>query len=202
MAELFTEAGLPAGVLNLVHGDKECVDALLTDPRVQAVSFVGSTPIAKYIHETGTRNGKRVQANGGAKNQIVIMPDADMTQTVAALQTSAFGCSGQRCMAGSLAIAVGSAGAAAVEALVGSADRMKVGRTDVESDADMGPVITRDHLDRLAENIDKSTQDGARLARDGRGVPRGRFRASRSRSPYAPPPQTCSTNLLHRRPGH
>ena len=170
LAELFTEAGLPPGVLNLVHGDKECVDVLLTDPRVQAVSFVGSTPIARYVYETGTKNGKRVQSNGGAKNHIVIMPDADLKQTAAALQASAFGCSGQRCMAGSLAVAVGDAGDATVEALVASANRMSVGRTDIESNVDMGPVITRDHLDRLVENIDTCAKEGAQLARDGRGV--------------------------------
>ncbi|MFQ5424948.1 MAG: CoA-acylating methylmalonate-semialdehyde dehydrogenase [Phycisphaerae bacterium] len=170
LAELLQEAGLPPGVFNIVHGDKECVDTLLTDERVRAVSFVGSTPIAKAIYETGTRHGKRVQANGGAKNHIVIMPDADIDKTVGALKTSAFGCSGQRCMAGSLAVAVASAGDSVVQALIASADRMKVGRTDIPSDTDMGPVITRQHCDGLIANIDKGLSEGAKLARDGRGV--------------------------------
>lgn len=170
LAELLSEAGLPSGVFNVVHGDKTCVDALLTHPLVRAVSFVGSTPIAKYIYETATRNGKRCQANGGAKNHILIMPDADIERTVAALQASAFGCSGQRCMAGSLAVAIGKAGDPLVEALVASADRVKVGPTDRDWGADMGPVITRQHLDGLLSNIDKGLSDGARLVRDGRSA--------------------------------
>ena len=107
--ELLEKAGLPKGVLNLVHGGRECVDALLTHPKVRAISFVGSSPVAKHIYETGTRHGKRVQANGGAKNYIVVMPDADVPRTVEALATAAFGCAGERCMAGSTAIAVGKA---------------------------------------------------------------------------------------------
>jgi malonate-semialdehyde dehydrogenase (acetylating)/methylmalonate-semialdehyde dehydrogenase len=170
LAELCAEAGLPPGVLNVVHGDKECVDVLLRHPLVQAVSFVGSTPIARYIYETATQHGKRCQANGGAKNHILVMPDADMDKTVAALQTSAFGCAGQRCMAGSLAVAIGQAADPLVNSLVASANRMKVGRTDVPGDADMGPVTTRPHLEGLLANIEKGTREGARLARDGRGV--------------------------------
>jgi malonate-semialdehyde dehydrogenase (acetylating)/methylmalonate-semialdehyde dehydrogenase len=170
LAELCAEAGLPAGVLNVVHGDKECVDTLLTHPHVQAVSFVGSTPIAKYIYETATKHGKRCQSNGGAKNHILVMPDADMDTTVAALQTSAFGCAGQRCMAGSLAVAIGKAGDPLVNSLVASANRMKVGRTDVKSDVDMGPVTTKVHLDSLLTNIEKGAKQGAKLARDGRGI--------------------------------
>src|SRR5262249_47438199 len=107
--ELLEKAGLPKGVLNVVPGGRESVDALLTHPKVKAISFVGSSPVAKYIYETGTRNGKRVQANGGAKNYVVVMPDADVTRTVEALSTAAFGCAGERCMAGSTAIAVGKA---------------------------------------------------------------------------------------------
>ncbi|MCZ6682546.1 MAG: CoA-acylating methylmalonate-semialdehyde dehydrogenase [Planctomycetota bacterium] len=170
LAELLHEAGLPPGVLNVAHGDKECVDVLLTDPRVQAISFVGSTKIAEYIYKTGTAHGKRVQANGGAKNHIIVMPDADIEGSAAALQSSAFGCSGQRCMAGSLAVTVGDAGDPMVEALVAGANRMTVGRTDIESNVDMGPVITKEHLDGLSSNIDKGVSDGAKLARDGRGV--------------------------------
>jgi len=170
LGELLAEAGLPPGVFNIVHGDKECVDVLLTDPRVQAVSFVGSTPIARYIWETGTKHGKRVQANGGAKNHIIVMPDADLDRSVAALQSAAFGCSGQRCMAGSLAVAVGKAADPVVEALVAGASRMRVGPTDRPSDADMGPVTTKVHLESILSNIDKGVKEGAKLARDGRSV--------------------------------
>lgn len=175
LAELCAEAGLPPGVLNVVHGDKTCVDTLLTHPHVQAISFVGSTPVAKYIYETGTRHGKRVQANGGAKNHILVMPDADLDKSVAALAVSAFGCAGQRCMAGSLAVAVGKVADPLVERLRATAESMRVGRTDIEgsegvSPVDMGPVTTRPHLENLIANIDRSIQDGAKLARDGRGV--------------------------------
>lgn len=170
LGELLTEAGLPPGVFNIVHGDRECVDVLLTDPRIQAVSFVGSTPIAKYIWETGTKHGKRVQSNGGAKNHIIVMPDADLDRSVAALQSAAFGCSGQRCMAGSFAVAVGKAADPVVEALVAHASRMKVGPTDRPSDADMGPVTTKTHLEGILANIDKGVKEGAKLARDGRSV--------------------------------
>jgi len=170
LAELLAEAGLPKGVFNIVHGDKQCVDVLLTHPLVQAVSFVGSTSIAKYIYETATSHGKRCQANGGAKNHIVIMPDADIDQAAAAIQTSAFGCSGQRCMAGPLAVAVGGIADALVEALVTSADKMKVGPTDRDWGADMGPVVTRQHLDGLLVHIDKGVKEGAALARDGRNI--------------------------------
>src|SRR6185436_12770852 len=109
LVELLEKAGLPKGVLNLVHGGREAVDTILTHPLVRAVSFVGSTPVARHIYETGTRHGKRVQANGGAKNYIVVMPDADIAKTVEALSTAAFGCAGERCMAGSTAITVGTA---------------------------------------------------------------------------------------------
>ncbi len=170
LAELMSEAGLPPGVFNVVHGDKAAVDALLTHPLVQAVSFVGSTPVAKYIYETAVTHGKRCQANGGAKNHIVVMPDADLDRTVMAVQSSAFGCSGQRCMAGSLAVAVGKAGDALVAALRSAGDAMKVGPTDRDYGAEMGPVITRQHLETVLGNIEKSVQDGAALARDGRGV--------------------------------
>src|SRR6202008_2952155 len=110
LGELLEQAGLPKGVVNIVHGGRPAVDALLTHPKVKAISFVGSTPIAKYIYDTGTKHGKRVQANGGAKNYIVVMPDADVSRTVESLSTAAFGCAGERCMAGSTAITVGQAG--------------------------------------------------------------------------------------------
>src|SRR5436190_2902048 len=139
--ELLEKAGLPKGVLNLVHGGRECVDALLVHPKVKAISFVGSSPVAKYIYETGTRHGKRVQANGGAKNYLVVMPDADVSRTVEALSTSAFGCAGERCMAGSTAITVGKAADHILPALVEAARAIKVGPTDVASQPDMGPLI-------------------------------------------------------------
>ncbi|MBK8267302.1 MAG: CoA-acylating methylmalonate-semialdehyde dehydrogenase [Planctomycetes bacterium] len=170
LGELLAEAGLPAGVFNIVHGDKVCVDTLLTHPLIKAVSFVGSTPVAKHVWDVGTKHGKRVQANGGAKNHIIVMPDADMDRTVGALQSSAFGCSGQRCMAGSHAVAVGKIGDTLVKALAAGADKMKVGPTDRDWGADMGPVITREHLNGVLANIEKGAKEGAKLARDGRGL--------------------------------
>jgi len=170
LAQLMQEAGLPAGVFNVVHGDKRAVDVLLTHPLVKAVSFVGSTPIAKSIYETATQHGKRCQANGGAKNHIVVMPDADIEKTVSAVKVAAFGCSGQRCMAGPLVVAVGKVGDPLVESLVASAEQMKVGPTDRDWGADMGPVVTRLHLESIEANIDKSVKEGAKLARDGRGL--------------------------------
>src|SRR5476651_749802 len=149
LAELIQAAGLPKGVLNVVHGGRECVDALLTHPKVKAVSFVGSTPVAKHIYETGTRNGKRVQANGGAKNYIVVMPDADVTRTVESLSTAAFGCAGERCMAGSTALTVGAAAERMLPSLVEAARAIRVGPTDRAAQPDMGPVITAQHRDRV-----------------------------------------------------
>lgn len=168
LGRLLTEAGCPAGVFNIVHGDKESVDALLHHPLVRAISFVGSTPIAKYIYETGTRNGKRVQAAGGAKNHLIIMPDADLDQAVSALQASAFGCAGERCMAGSVALSVGNISDKLVSALVDKASRMKVGPTDTGDNVDMGPVITKDHMNKVKSYLDIAQQEGATLALDGR----------------------------------
>src|SRR5258706_15881392 len=142
LGEILTEAGCPAGVFNIVHGDKEAVDALITHDLVAAISFVGSTSIARYVYETGTRHGKRVQAAGGAKNHLIIMPDADLGQAVAALQASAFGCAGERCMAGSVAVPVGDMGGRLVDALWETARRMTVGPTDAGEAVDMGPVIS------------------------------------------------------------
>ncbi len=167
-AELLLEAGLPDGVFNIVHGDRECVDALLDHPEVAAISFVGSTPIAKYIYERGTANGKRVQSAGGAKNHLIIMPDAEMDQTVKALAASAYGCAGQRCMAGSVAVAVGKAGDAVVEGLVDVAGKMRVGPSDGNEEIDMGPVIRAEHRDRVASYLDIAKTDGAKVALDGR----------------------------------
>ncbi|MCB9849197.1 MAG: CoA-acylating methylmalonate-semialdehyde dehydrogenase [Phycisphaerales bacterium] len=168
LGELLTEAGCPDGVFNIVHGDKEAVDALLTHPLVQAISFVGSTKIAQYVYETGTRNGKRVQAAGGAKNHLIIMPDADLDQATAALVASAFGCAGERCMAGSVALPVGDVADALVERLQAKAGAMRVGATDSGADVDMGPLITREHLDRVVGYLDVAESEGATLAVDGR----------------------------------
>jgi malonate-semialdehyde dehydrogenase (acetylating)/methylmalonate-semialdehyde dehydrogenase len=168
IAELLKQAGLPDGVLNIVHGGKDCVNALLTHPLIKAISFVGSTAIAKYVYETGTKNGKRVQAAGGAKNHIIIMPDADMEQTVKALQASAFGCAGERCMAGSLAIPVGDAAEMLMPRLVESSHSMKVGPTHAGENPDMGPLISAEHLSKVTALIDQGEKEGAKLALDGR----------------------------------
>jgi malonate-semialdehyde dehydrogenase (acetylating)/methylmalonate-semialdehyde dehydrogenase len=168
LADLLTKAGLPPGVMSVVHGDREVVDALLTHPLVAAVSFVGSTPVARHIYETGTRHGKRVQAAGGAKNHLIIMPDADLDQSVAALVGSAYGCAGERCMAGSLALPVGDIGPRLVDRLCEKAAQLKVGPTDTGGEMDMGPLITREHLQRVAGYLDIGAGEGARLALDGR----------------------------------
>jgi malonate-semialdehyde dehydrogenase (acetylating) / methylmalonate-semialdehyde dehydrogenase len=171
LAQLMEKAGLPKGVLNVVHGGRDCVDALVAHPKVRAISFVGSTPVARQIHEAATRMGKRVQANGGAKNYIVVMPDADLPRTIEALSAAAFGCAGERCMAGSTAIAVGKAADALIPRLVDAARSIKVGRTDTPgSQPDMGPLITRPHLDRVRGLVGAGEKEGATIACDGRGV--------------------------------
>src|SRR5437764_11019460 len=168
--ELLEKAGLPKGVLNVVPGGRECVDALLTHPKVKAISFVGSSPVAKHIYETGTRRGKRVQANGGAKNYVVVMPDADVARTVEALSTAAFGCAGERCMAGSTAVTVGQAAERVLPSLVEAARNIRVGPTDSEAQPDMGPVITAQHRDRVMELVASGEKEGAKIIADGRGV--------------------------------
>lgn len=178
LGELLTEAGLPDGVFNLVHGARECVEALLTHDDVAAISFVGSTPVAKIVYETGTAHGKRVQSAGGAKNHLIIMPDADMDQTVKQLAASAYGCAGQRCMAGSLAVAVGSAGDPLVDGLVDLGKAMKVGASDPAASADaesmgMGPLIRDDHRQRVASYLDVAKADGADVVLDGRDASTG-----------------------------
>jgi len=170
LVELLEKAGLPYGVLNLVHGGRECVDALLTHPKVRAISFVGSTPVARHIYETGTRHGKRVQANGGAKNYIVVMPDADVPRTVESLSTAAFGCAGERCMAGSTALTVGTAAERLLPSLVEAARAIKVGPTDRAAQPDMGPLITAPHRDRVASLVAAGESEGAKVIADGRGV--------------------------------
>src|SRR5438128_2309070 len=168
LGDLLTEAGLPAGVFNIVHGDKTAVDALLTHPLVRAISFVGSTGVARHVYETGTAHGKRVQAAGGAKNHLIIMPDADLEQAVRALQASAFGCAGERCMAGSVAVPVGRIADAFVEGLCKASRSMKVGPTDSGTDVDMGPLVTRAHRDKVATYLDVARGEGAEVALDGR----------------------------------
>ncbi|MFO1325002.1 MAG: CoA-acylating methylmalonate-semialdehyde dehydrogenase [Burkholderiales bacterium] len=167
MAELLAAAGLPDGVFNVVHGDKEAVDALLAHPAVKAISFVGSTPIAKYIYETGARNGKRVQALGGAKNHAVVLPDADLAFATEAIVGAGYGSAGERCMAISAVVAVGEAGDPLVAKLAERARRVTVGPGDAP-DIEMGPVITRAARDRIAGYIDGGVAEGARLVVDGR----------------------------------
>lgn len=170
IAQLAQEAGLPAGVLNVVNGDKEAVDTLLNDPRVQAVSFVGSTPIAEYIYSTATKNGKRCQALGGAKNHAIVLEDADMDNAVAQLVGAAFGSSGERCMALSVAVAVGDKAAnALVEKMTQAMQNLKTGIYS-DSSNDFGPLITKAHQEKVKGYINSAEQDGATVVVDGRDV--------------------------------
>lgn len=170
IAELALQAGLPPGVLNVVHGDKEAVDTLLTDPRVKAISFVGSTPIAEYIYSTGCAHGKRVQALGGAKNHAVVMPDADIANAVTALMGAAYGSCGERCMAIPLVVAVGDATADAVVAgLKTEIAKMKVG-PGTDASCDMGPLVTKAHFEKVKSYVDQGVAEGASLVVDGRGI--------------------------------
>ncbi|PWR00951.1 methylmalonate-semialdehyde dehydrogenase (CoA acylating) [Meridianimarinicoccus roseus] len=169
IAEWLTEAGLPEGVFNVVQGDKVAVDALLHHPDVKAISFVGSTPIAQYIHATGTAQGKRVQALGGAKNHMVIMPDADLDMAASALMGAAFGSAGERCMAISVAVPVTDAVAdALIERLVPQIAALKVGPAS-DPDSDMGPLVTAQHLAKVRGYIDGAEAQGATIVADGRG---------------------------------
>ena len=170
LVELAHEAGLPAGVLNLVHGAKSTVDSLLTDPRVKAASFVGSSAVARYIYQTAANNGKRVQALGGAKNHSVVLPDADMKSTVAAILGSGFGCAGERCLATSVVVAVGEVADPLVKELVRAADNLNVG-AGCEVKTQMGPVISDEAKKRILGYIDLGEKEGATLARDGRKDP-------------------------------
>ena len=166
--ELFREAGFPEGVLNIVHGDKEVVDAILTHPDVKAVSFVGSTPIAEYVYRTGTAHGKRVQALGGAKNHMIVMPDADMDKAADALMGAGYGSAGERCMAVSVAVPVGEETAdRLVASLAPRVRALKIGpATDLE--AEMGPLVTREHMQKVTGYIDLGVKEGAELVVDGR----------------------------------
>ena len=169
IAKILQEAGLPAGVFNVVNGDREAVDTLLTDPRVAAVSFVGSTPVAEYVYRTGSAHGKRVQALGGAKNHMVVMPDADPENAARALVGAAYGSAGERCMAISVAVAVGEAAGPLIEALRRQLAGIQVG-PGLGEGVEMGPLVTREHLDRVSGYVDLGVQEGARLVVDGRGL--------------------------------
>jgi malonate-semialdehyde dehydrogenase (acetylating)/methylmalonate-semialdehyde dehydrogenase len=169
LAELLLEAGAPAGVLNTVNGDKVAVDAILVHPDIAAVSFVGSTPIAEYVYHTGTAHNKRVQALGGAKNHMVVLPDADMDQATDALMGAAYGSAGERCMAVAVAVAVGSAGDALLDRLVPRVRNLRIGPyTDAE--AEMGPLVTKQAYDRVRGYVDLGVKEGAKLVVDGRGT--------------------------------
>ena len=169
LAELLSEAGLPDGVLNVVNGDKEVVDAILENKDIQAVSFVGSTPIAKYIYENAARNEKRVQALGGAKNHCVVMPDCDLDQAVNGLMGAAYGSAGERCMAQSVALAVGDIGDQLVDKLSKKVEVLKVG-PGTDKNSEMGPLITKEHLEKVRGYVDIGVKEGAKLLVDGRNL--------------------------------
>ena len=169
LAQLFSEAGLPNGVLNVVNGDKEVVDSILTNKDIKAVSFVGSTPIAKYIYENAAKNEKRVQALGGAKNHCVVMPDCDMDQAVNGLMGAAYGSAGERCMAQSVAVAVGGIGDKLVEKLSKKVEALKVG-PGLDKNSEMGPLVTKEHLEKVKGYVDLGVKEGAKLVVDGRDI--------------------------------
>ena len=169
LAELLLEAGLPAGVFNVVNGDKEAVDAIINNKDVSAVSFVGSTPIAKYIYENSAKNEKRVQALGGAKNHAVIMPDCDLDQAVNGLMGAAYGSAGERCMAQSVAVAVGGIGDKLVESLAKKVEALKVG-PGMDKKSEMGPLVTKEHLEKVKGYVDIGIKEGAKLIVDGRNL--------------------------------
>src|SRR6202000_1583145 len=169
LGELFVEAGGPPGILNVVNGDKEAVDAILDDPDIQAIGFVGSTPIAEYIYSRGTATGKRVQCFGGAKNHMVVMPDADMDQTVDALIGAGYGSAGERCMAISVAVPVGKGTAdELVKRLIPRVESLKIGPS-TDASADYGPLVTKAALDRVRNYVEVGVKEGAELVVDGRG---------------------------------
>ena len=169
LAELLAEAGLPPGVFNVVNGDREAVDTLLTDDDIAAVSFVGSTPVARHVYETAARTGKRVQALGGAKNHMVVMPDADTELAAQALMGAAYGSAGERCMAISVAIAVGDAGDRLIDELRPLIAALEVG-PGTAADIEMGPLVTREHLQRVRDYIEVGVKEGATLVVDGRSL--------------------------------
>jgi malonate-semialdehyde dehydrogenase (acetylating)/methylmalonate-semialdehyde dehydrogenase len=167
IAEVLQDAGVPDGVFNVVQGDKVAVDAILEHPNIKAVSFVGSTPVARYIYETGTRNGKRVQALGGAKNHMIVLPDADLDMAADAAVSAGYGSAGERCMAVSVVVAVGSVGDALVDKIGERLPKVVVGAGD-DPEAEMGPLVTREHRDTVAGYLDSGKAQGATVVRDGR----------------------------------
>ena len=169
LAKLFKEAGLPDGIFNVVNGDKEAVDALLTNKDVAAISFVGSTPIAKYIYENAAKNEKRVQALGGAKNHCVVMPDCDLDQAVNGLMGAAYGSAGERCMAQSVAVAVGKVGDELVSRLAKKVESLKIG-PGLDKNSEMGPLVTKQHLEKVRGYVDLGVKEGAKLVVDGRNI--------------------------------
>ncbi len=169
LTELFAEAGMPAGIFQMVNGDKVAVDSLLAHPDVAAISFVGSTPIGRYVYHTGTAHDKRVQALCGAKNHMVIMPDADLDQTVDALMGAGYGAAGERCMAISVAVAVGDVGDRLIAKLAPRVASLKVG-PGLDPTSEMGPLVTRQHRDKVMGYVDQGVKDGAKLVVDGRGL--------------------------------
>ena len=169
LAEIFLEAGLPKGVFNVVNGDKESVDALISNKDVVAISFVGSTPVAKYIYENCAKNEKRVQALGGAKNHCVVMPDCDLDQAVNGLMGAAYGSAGERCMAQSVAVAVGDVGDKLVEKLTKKVEALKIG-PGMDKNSEMGPLVTREHLEKVKGYVDIGEKEGAKLIVDGRNL--------------------------------
>jgi len=169
LAQLFQEAGLPDGVFNVINGDKDVVDAILTNKDIKAVSFVGSTPIAKYIYENAAKNEKRVQALGGAKNHCVVMPDCDLDQAVNGLMGAAYGSAGERCMAQSVAVAVGNIGDNLVNELSKKVEALKVG-PGMDKKSEMGPLVTKEHLEKVKGYVDLGVKEGAKLVVDGRNL--------------------------------
>jgi malonate-semialdehyde dehydrogenase (acetylating)/methylmalonate-semialdehyde dehydrogenase len=169
LAELLSEAGLPEGVFNVVNGDKESVDAIINNKDISAVSFVGSTPIAKYIYENCAKNEKRVQALGGAKNHAVVMPDCDLDQAVNGLMGAAYGSAGERCMAQSVAVAVGDIGDKLVNSLAKKVEALKVG-PGMDKKSEMGPLVTKEHLEKVRGYVDLGVKEGAKLVVDGRNL--------------------------------
>jgi malonate-semialdehyde dehydrogenase (acetylating)/methylmalonate-semialdehyde dehydrogenase len=179
IAELFQQAGLPKGVFNIVHGGKEAVDAILRHPDVVGVSFVGSSPVARYIYKTAAEHGKRVQALGGAKNHMIVMPDADLDRAVSVISESAFGCAGQRCLAGSVVVGTGKSYEPLREKLIDAARGLRLGN-GLDAGVTMGPLVSQKHRERVVSYIDSGVSDGAKLAVDGRATsvaqyPKGAF---------------------------
>jgi malonate-semialdehyde dehydrogenase (acetylating) / methylmalonate-semialdehyde dehydrogenase len=166
-AELLKEAGVPDGVFNVIHGDKVAVDSLLTHPDVAAISFVGSTPIAKYVYETATAHGKRCQALGGAKNHMIVLPDADIDMAADAAVSAAYGSAGERCMAVSMVVAVGGVADPLIDAIKARIPKVKVG-DGMAADSEMGPLVTKEHRDRVASYVDRAPDEGATVVVDGR----------------------------------